>query len=85
MNQQRLQEEVELHREMDRRLARERQDAAWARGLLVLLIEAVAYYWLFVRPERLALLTPTQIRNRRCIYLVVVVAVVIGLAFVGQG
>jgi threonine/homoserine/homoserine lactone efflux protein len=80
----RLEDEIEIHDAIERRKHEERAETIWAVGLFLLLISAIAHYWIFVRPERLARLTPQQIRNRRGAWILCAVLILIALLIFGQ-
>jgi hypothetical protein len=81
---QRLRDEIELRDAIDRHKARERENTIWAIGLFILVAHALIHWWIFVRPERIAHLTPPQLRRRRQCWFIVTVAVLIALYIYGS-
>ena len=81
---QRLRDEIELQDALDQRRASQREERAWAIGICVLITHAFLHWWIFVRPERIARLTPAQLRNRRQVWLVVAAVTLITLYVYGS-
>ncbi len=81
---ERLHDEIELRDALDRHKARKREDTIWAIGLLALIIYAIIHWWVFVRPERIARLTPEQLHRRRRCWLIIATVALIALYILGS-
>ena len=79
----RLRDEIEIYDAIERHKAQQRSDKIWAVGLLILVLHGLAHYWIFVRPKRLAALTPAQIQFRRKLWWTIAACGIAALYVVG--